>query len=406
MSELTSLISGKNLLGTVTLVATLLVGRSSHACGELLAGQTLYQGESLSSCDGRFTLSMQTDGNLVLYQSGIGALWATGTNGSYAGIDNRLTMQSADGNLVLYNVFGEPLSPHCYDLGTENEQYGPPGCLPSNTSGHPGAHLAVQDDGNVVVYSNANVALWATNTSATATPPYALTGSSNYVIANPSCEKLTFVEVVIDITEDLVSRPSTVSPSCDGFAFQINANSPPSSTAFVWQQFIFGLDDGTHINGGAINNWTQADFASGVAWGPGPVNLATLATPYTIPAGYKLVLILGTTNGNVTGANWTIVDQYGTSHSTNVLLSELSPPAGALAPINAFQVNLVGPGDGCLATFSSGAGTISYYTSESVSAESSIPGCDADETTGEQSNVTYGGLPEYPYGSLVQSFRF
>jgi len=395
--------SAKTMLSAATIVAVSLVGRMSYAqCGELPAGASLTRGQTLYSCDGTLGLTLETSGNLVLEQAGIGLLWQTGTTTGY-----ELTMQATDGNLVLYNASHQALYPTCTDSFLENDQYGAPRCIPSNTTGHPGAYLSMQTDGNVVVYPPSGSALWATNTSATATPPYMLEGSANYVVANPYCEDLTFVEVVIDITETLVSEPSKVQPSCNGFSFQINANSPPSNTAFVWQQFIFGLDNpGTQINGGAVNDWTEADFSSGNAWGPGPTNLATLATPYTIPAGYQFALIIGTTNGIVTSADWSVTDQYGNLHYVDENLSALNPPAGALAPINAFQVDLVGPGDGCLATFSSGAGTISYYVTQATSAESSIPSCAADDTTGEQSNILYGGLPKYPNQAFVQQFKF
>ena len=35
----------------------------------------------------------------------------------------------------------------------------------SHTAGHPGAFLAVQEDGNVVIYSNAHAPIWATDTA-------------------------------------------------------------------------------------------------------------------------------------------------------------------------------------------------------------------------------------------------
>jgi hypothetical protein len=49
-----------------------------------------------------------------------------------------------DGNFVLYDQDNAPV-------------------WASNTDGNPGAYLAVQDDGNVVVYQNGSP-LWATNT--------------------------------------------------------------------------------------------------------------------------------------------------------------------------------------------------------------------------------------------------
>jgi hypothetical protein len=85
-------------------------------------------------------LVLQSDGNLVLYDSGT-AIWASGTNGQTV---TQLAMQ-ADGNLALT---------------------GPAGVVwESRTSGSPGARLAVQDDGNAVVYTIDGRPVWSTGTA-------------------------------------------------------------------------------------------------------------------------------------------------------------------------------------------------------------------------------------------------
>jgi hypothetical protein len=79
-------------------------GGGPSGCGALLPGEVLESGEWLESCDGRFGLVMQEDGNLVLYAADGVALWHTvtyGHPGSY------LAMQD-DGNLVVYEG-GTPL---------------------------------------------------------------------------------------------------------------------------------------------------------------------------------------------------------------------------------------------------------------------------------------------------------
>ncbi len=63
----------------------------------LNAGQKLGKGDSLTSNNGAYTLTLQEDGNLVLAARGE-AVWATGTNGQ--GVE-RAEVQS-DGNFVLY----------------------------------------------------------------------------------------------------------------------------------------------------------------------------------------------------------------------------------------------------------------------------------------------------------------
>jgi hypothetical protein len=109
------------------------------SCGAIEPGHGLSNGQAWSSCDGRFTLAMQGDGNLVLYSLGF-PLWATSTNNNGA-----IVVMQGDGNLVEYSHHSHPL-------------------FASGTSGHGGARLAIQDDGNLVVYAGAT-ALWASRTA-------------------------------------------------------------------------------------------------------------------------------------------------------------------------------------------------------------------------------------------------
>lgn len=112
----------------------------STPCGDLHPGEKLPRGAARRSCDGRFELVMQDDGNLVLYQIGVGPLWGTATDGTNA---EHAIMQS-DGNLVVYAPQGVPL-------------WG------SGTQGYPCSRLVVQDDGNLVIYAG-NAPLWSSNT--------------------------------------------------------------------------------------------------------------------------------------------------------------------------------------------------------------------------------------------------
>jgi hypothetical protein len=124
---------------------------------ELSAGQSLRVGEQLTSPNGRFTLLMQADGNLVLYDgppSVRTAYWATNT--WTLPPDSRPThadMQN-DGHLVLYN---DAMSP-AWGSGVWGAQYA-------------GARLVLQDDRNLVIYIPNGQAIWATNTPLPDTTP-------------------------------------------------------------------------------------------------------------------------------------------------------------------------------------------------------------------------------------------
>lgn len=108
-------------------------------CGRLVPGQQLSPNQTLSSCDGRFRLVMQGDGNLVLYQGGR-ALWHTSTNGR----GGHQAVMQGDGNFVLYTAGSAPL-------------------FHTHTNGRPGSYLALQNDGNLVVYQG-GTARWNSGT--------------------------------------------------------------------------------------------------------------------------------------------------------------------------------------------------------------------------------------------------
>jgi hypothetical protein len=102
----------------------------------LSSGSTLNVGSYLMSPSTHSVLSMQGDGNLVVY-SNAEPKWNSSTGGSGA---DHLVMQT-DGNLVLYTASGVPK-------------------WFTNTSGNPGAKLVIQSDGNLVLYSAGNAPLW------------------------------------------------------------------------------------------------------------------------------------------------------------------------------------------------------------------------------------------------------
>jgi hypothetical protein len=127
-------------------------------CGTLTIGQGLSQGTTMSSCDGRYTLSMGADGNLVLFKSGAGPVWASGTS---APGNLSMAILQTDGNFVINNRATNPptalWSTHSQAIDVQ------PG----------GAYVKIEDDGYLVVYSANNTALWKSGTPpATSSVPY------------------------------------------------------------------------------------------------------------------------------------------------------------------------------------------------------------------------------------------
>jgi len=111
----------------------------------LTEGQKLVKGESLTSSNGAYTLTLQDDGNLVLASRGH-AIWASGTDGEDV---VRAEVQS-DGNFVVYTA-DKPV-------------------WHTDTKGKKNVRLVLQDDRNLVLYS-ADGSAWSTKTETDAPPP-------------------------------------------------------------------------------------------------------------------------------------------------------------------------------------------------------------------------------------------
>lgn len=104
----------------------------------LSSGQRLAKGEQRVSANSKYTLLMQTDGNLCLKTyPALDYIWCSAQNNLGFGDSAQL---SQDGNLCLSTN------------GSTTK------C--TNTAGHPGSYLTVRDDGHVVIYDG-SAQLWA-----------------------------------------------------------------------------------------------------------------------------------------------------------------------------------------------------------------------------------------------------
>ncbi|MFH7243031.1 MAG: hypothetical protein ACHWZW_09300 [Spirulina sp.] len=114
----------------------------------------LENGSYLKSENGRFTLIMQDDSNLVIYEDGNRPVWASGSQ-IIADAEGRpifgqgpfeARMQS-DGNFVVYNESNRPI----WETNTDGRGQGP-------------YELVLQDDRNLVIYDSQRTVIWASNT--------------------------------------------------------------------------------------------------------------------------------------------------------------------------------------------------------------------------------------------------
>ena len=111
----------------------------------LTEGQKLVKGDSLTSSNGAYTLTLQDDGNLVLAARGQ-AVWATDTDGQ----DVVRAEVQTDGNFVLYTA-DKPV-------------------WHTDTKGNKDVKLVLQDDRNLVLYAEDGPA-WSTKTETDEPPP-------------------------------------------------------------------------------------------------------------------------------------------------------------------------------------------------------------------------------------------
>jgi len=128
---------------------TVIVPGKTRVNGTLFPGQALDPGQSMHSDNKLHRLILLSDGHVVLYNQSRAIWHAPNTAGSIA--PGRFIMQT-DGNLVLYDSGGTAR----WD---------------SKTCNNPGAFLRVQNDGNLVVYKRGSQtetaanALWASGSN-------------------------------------------------------------------------------------------------------------------------------------------------------------------------------------------------------------------------------------------------
>lgn len=104
-----------------------LVAPSVAAANFLGPNDYLRPGQYIQSSQGKYFMTLQTDGSLVMYRNDNTIRYVMAQRGNLAIMQN-------DGNFVEYGALGNAL----WNTGTW---------------GNPGAALAIQDDGNLVVYA-------------------------------------------------------------------------------------------------------------------------------------------------------------------------------------------------------------------------------------------------------------
>lgn len=181
----------------------------------LTEGQKLEKGGSLTSNNGAYTLTLQDDGNLVLYVRGDQAVWSTETSGQ----DVVRAEVQTDGNFVLYTA-DKPV-------------------WHTDTKGKKDVKLVLQDDRNLVLYA-ADGAAWSSKTETSEAPPAA---------AEPEVELKAVEEPIVEPTPEPAAPPPPAAPE-------------PRTYTVVSGDTLWAISERFYGDG---NKYQQIADASGIA---------------------------------------------------------------------------------------------------------------------------------------------
>ncbi|MEP6749773.1 MAG: hypothetical protein ABJB86_18690 [Bacteroidota bacterium] len=225
-------------------------------------------------------------------------------------------------------------------------------------------------------------------------------GSNENYFLYDNCKPLLGVSVTINVTQDIVCQAVAHGPQM-GFGFQLNCYSPKNKLS-AWQQYVLALFGNTIE--GAVDNWpVSGDNIINSFWDMGSL-------PGKVPAGYKIVITLEyDASNNVTGAIYQVFNNTGGSVSrVDKKLSDIGGDSTKIAPIIAFQLNLVGPVNSEAVVLSSGAGTFVYKATNAMMALTAEPNSCAESgyITAETANSLYDMLPTTTTStSITQGFH-
>jgi hypothetical protein len=235
-------------------------------------------------------------------------------------------------------------------------------------------------------------------------PATGLGSNSNYILYS-NCNAIINLSVTIDVTQDIASDEGE-------FSFQLNCYSPKNKVS-AWQQYVIGFNVQGEANGtfysvlqGAINNWPVTGNYLFLEWfdltPDGPLEVVG----QVLPAGTQLTITLeNDASGNVIGTAFTVNFAGERWTVTQSLLSISGATEADLAPITAFELDLVGHDSGQSITLSSGAGTITYSASNQMTVLNQEPSCtESAYITAEMANSFYGTLLLGPSQRFTQSF--
>ena len=115
---------------------------------DLNNGERLISGQTLTSPNGKFTLCIDNEGDLVVNDDEDDEIWVSETD--VKGIAPYVLVLRDNNNLSLYDYYGTRIW-----------------CNNMTGKGHGKAYLRIKDDGNLVMYDEGETELWCTKTDET-----------------------------------------------------------------------------------------------------------------------------------------------------------------------------------------------------------------------------------------------
>jgi hypothetical protein len=252
------------------------------------------------------------------------------------------------------------------------------------------------------------------------TPPDGLGSNSNYLLYGDG-KPLIDVSVTIDITKDMVCQsvgppPANTCPDLGsgtfGFSFQLNCYSQVGYLCAYQQYVVLFLRNGSggfDVRSG-VDNWPAS--GNNLINDGFPI-MGTLPTA-VLPKGYRINILLGNSQASpfsVTSAAFQLSDNRGNrvAHAGGAIAGANSPD---LAPLTAFELNIVGPINGESAVLSSGVGSITYNSSspplrvfKPTASDPQPPKTNVSLITCETANTFYGTVPLGSTSPFNQSFE-
>ena len=197
------------LLGRFCLVAGLGAATSVLAADTLIVNQYMKPNQYLTSANGEYRLTFQSDGNLVLQrQSDLAQMWTSNT----ANQNGKRLVLGWDGNLTLQSHSKSP-------------------AWTSNTRGSRVNRLKLHDDGTLAIYDTANKQIWATDTATRnvttlattvtnvgSTNTYASSGSTMSIARSASTQVGDLMILAIQTATGVVPREASSSGEWTRFA--------------------------------------------------------------------------------------------------------------------------------------------------------------------------------------------